>query len=139
MSKPATRRVVRKPTAKPAARPTSRPARAVAQVPLLFQFMRRHGGIVLGLTLLVVGVHILFGPKGLLAMRRGQMEVDRLQGEIQKMNAENQRMTEHVKALKSDPRLIERIAREQMGMTRPGERVYRIAPQQETTSTAPPR
>lgn len=108
-----------------------------AKVPLLFAFLRRHGGVVLGLTLLVVFVHDVFGAKGFLAMRRSQQEVQRLREEITRINSENQNTADHVKALKTDPKLIERIAREQMGLARPGERVYRISPQEETATSVP--
>ncbi len=132
MAKATTKRVVKKAAAKAvvaAARP-----RVAAKVPLVFSFLRRHGGVVLGMTLLVVIVHDLFGAKGFFAMRRSQQEVQKLQEEITRINEENQRMSEHIKALKTDPKLIERIAREQMGMTRPGERVYRIAPKEEAAA-----
>ncbi len=135
MSKTPTKRVVRKPAAKPAASAARRP-RVPAQVPLLFAFLRKHGGIVLGLTLLVVLVHDLFGPKGYLAMRRSQQEVQRLRDDITRINEENLRLADHVKGLKTDPKLIERIAREQMGLARPGERIYRIAPQEGTAATS---
>jgi len=134
MNKTPTKRAVRKPVQKGVPSPARR-APAAAKVPLLFSFLRKHGGLVLGLTLLVVFVHDVFGPKGYLAMRRDQMEVRRLQAEIVKVNEENQRTAEQVKALKSDPKLIERIAREQMGMMRPGERIYRISPQEETNTS----
>ncbi len=132
MHKTAPKRPARKAPAKAA------PAlkRTTARVPLLFSLLRKHGGVILGLTLLVVFVHDVFGPKGFLAMRQNQQEVRRLREEITKINSENQQTAEHIKALKSDPKLIERIAREQMNMMRPGERIYRIAPSEEAVSTA---
>lgn len=135
MGKTPTKRTAGKPAAKAAA-PAARRAQVAAKVPLLFSFLRRHGGIVLGLTLLVVFVHDVFGPKGYLAMRHSQTEVQRLRDDIAKINVENQRTAEQVQALKSDPKLIERIAREQMNMMRPGERIYRIAPQEESATPA---
>jgi cell division protein FtsB len=118
--------------------PATRP-RVAEKVPLLFSFLRKHGGMVLGLTLLVVLVHDVFGTRGLLAMRRSQQEVERLRAEISRIHEENQRAAEHVKALKTDPKLIERIAREQMGLARPGERIYRLSPQEETPASASQR
>jgi len=135
MSKTPQKRAVHKPAARPATPPEKR-ARVAAKVPLLFSLLRRHGAAILGLTLLVVFVHDVFGPRGYLAMRRNQMEIRRLRDDIAKINEENQRTAEQVKALKSDPKLIERIAREQMGMMRPGERVYRISPQEENNASA---
>jgi cell division protein FtsB len=35
-------------------------------------------------------------------------------------------LTEQVNALKSDPKSIERIAREEMGLARPGELIFKL-------------
>lgn len=70
----------------------------------------------------------IFGTHGLIAMRRSQQEAARVQKEIDQMDKENRQMEDHVKALKSDPAAIERIAREEMGLARPGEYIFKIAP-----------
>jgi cell division protein FtsB len=61
-------------------------------------------------------------------MRRAQKEVARLQEEIRQLNEENARLASEVSALKSDPRIIERIAREEMGLSRPGELIFKRPP-----------
>lgn len=38
-------------------------------------------------------------------------------------------LSEKIKSLENDPALLEKIAREQYGMRKPGETVYRIKPQ----------
>ena len=81
---------------------------------------------VLGLGLLALMVHTVFGEHGYLALRRQQGEMDRLQQEIQRLEEENKRLAEEIQALKSDPRAVERVAREQLKMARPGERVITI-------------
>ncbi len=81
---------------------------------------------VLALGLLTLMVHTVFGEHGYLALRRQQREMDRLQQEITRLEQENKRLTEEIESLKSDPLAVERVAREQLKMARPGERVITI-------------
>lgn len=83
--------------------------------------------LVAGLSLLLL--QDIFGTHGLVAMRRSQKESERVQKEIDKINQENRQLEERVKALKTDPQTIERIAREEMGLARPGEYIFKIPPQ----------
>jgi len=91
-------------------------------------FLRQHAGLILGLLLLAVLVHDLFGDHGFLAMRRAQKEVQALQEEIQQLSQDNARLAAEVQALKSDPKIIERIAREEMGLAKPGELIFKLPP-----------
>jgi len=91
-------------------------------------FLRQRGSVLLGFVLFALLVHDIFGDHGFLAMRRAQKEVEQLQQEIQKLNEENSRLAEQVKALKTDPRIIERIAREEMGLAKPGELIFKLPP-----------
>jgi len=68
----------------------------------------------------------VFGPHGFIAMRRTQMEIEQVQQQIGKMNDENKSLADQVSSLKSDPKAIERIAREEMGLARPGEMIFKI-------------
>lgn len=96
-------------------------------------FLRRHAIVILAIGVLALVVHDVFGDHGFLAMRRNQKQAEKLQQEIQQLDQENQRITGEVEALKTDPRAIERIAREQMGLAKPGEYVIRLpeAPKRE--------
>lgn len=84
--------------------------------------------IILGLALFCVAlvVHEIFGSNGYLAMRQKRREYEALQQQIQKLQVENQQLEEKIKALKTDPKAIEKIAREQMGLARPGELIYTL-------------
>ena len=97
----------------------SSPAEVVA-------YMRKNARQILALTLFALFVHDVFGPHGFIAMRRTQKEIDQIQEQISKMNNENKSLTDQVSALKSDPKSIERIAREEMGLARPGEMIFKI-------------
>ena len=61
-------------------------------------------------------------------MRRTQQEMDRLRSDVQRLNRENSEMTGEAKSLKTDPQAIERIAREEMGLARPGEMIFKLPP-----------
>jgi cell division protein FtsB len=73
-------------------------------------------------------IHDVFGAHGLLALRRTQNDIARLRAEISQFDKENRELSEHVKSLKTDPRVIERIAREEMGLARKGEKVFKLPP-----------
>lgn len=89
-------------------------------------FLRRRAGALLGALLLVIFLHDLFGEHGFLEMRRAQKEVRAIQERIEQLNQENARLAAEVQALKSDPKIIERIAREEMGLARPGELIFKL-------------
>ncbi|MGB6544604.1 MAG: septum formation initiator family protein, partial [Candidatus Acidiferrales bacterium] len=71
-------------------------------------------------------VHDIFGAHGFIAMRRTAREIDAARDEISRLDTENRALADQVGALKSDPRIIERIAREEMGLARPGEMIFKV-------------
>jgi len=76
-------------------------------------------------ALAFVCVHDIFGAHGFIAMRRTQQEIAAARDEITQLDTENRALADQVGALKSDPRMIERIAREEMGLARPGEVIFK--------------
>jgi cell division protein FtsB len=105
----------------------------------LGQFWRRNLMWILlaGLGLLVL--QDVFGLHGVLAMRRAQHEAAREQQEIDRINQENVQLQNHVNSLKTDPQAIERIAREQMGLARPGEYIFKIPPTKNASAKSAPQ
>jgi cell division protein FtsB len=90
------------------------------------EYLRRNVRQILGLALFALLVHDVFGTHGFIAMRRTQMEIEQIREQIGKMNEQNKSLTEQVNSLKSDPKSIERIAREEMGLARPGEMIFKL-------------
>ena len=88
--------------------------------------MRQYGRGLLGLLVLVMIVHDVFGTHGFLAMRRTQNEIRRVKADLDALSKENAALAQEVKDLNSDPRLIEKIARDDLGLARPGEIIIRI-------------
>ena len=100
-------------------------------------FFRRNLSWFLAAALALLLLQDIFGAHGLLAMRRSQKEAERVQRKINEINAENRRLEERVKQLKTDPQSIERIAREEMGLARPGEYIFKLAPSAADASGRP--
>jgi len=89
-------------------------------------FLRRNARQILGLALLALLVHDIFGTHGFIAMRRTQKEIEQIRDEIGRINNENKSLADQVNSLKTDPKAIERIAREEMGLARPGELIFKL-------------
>ncbi len=88
--------------------------------------LRRNARSVLSLALLALLVHEIFGTHGFLAMRRTQNEINHLRQEIAHFSQENLELANQIQALKTDAKLIERIAREEMGLAKPGELIFKL-------------
>jgi cell division protein FtsB len=100
-------------------------------------FWQQYGRGLLGLFVLALLVHDVFGAHGFLAMQRTRAEIEKVQKEIERLNKENIQLAEEVKALKSDPRTIEKIAREDLGLAKDGEVIIKI-PQGQQPEQNPP-
>lgn len=90
------------------------------------EFLKLHGRTILGLFVLALVVHDVFGAHGFIAMRRTQNEIERVRKDIDRLNSENIQLGQKVRALKSDPHAIEQIAREELQRAKPGEVIIRI-------------
>jgi len=88
--------------------------------------VRQYGRGLLGLLMLVMIVHDVFGTHGFLAMRRTQHEIRKVKADLDQLTKENAALAQEVKDLNTDPRLIEKIARDDLGLARPGETIIRI-------------
>ena len=89
-------------------------------------YLRRNARQILAFALFALLVHDVFGPHGFLAMRRTQKEIEQIRDQIGKLNNDNKSLSGQVNSLKTDPKAIERIAREEMGLARPGEIIYKL-------------
>jgi cell division protein FtsB len=100
-------------------------------------FWQQYGRGMLGLFLLALLVHDVFGAHGFLAMRRTRAEIERVQKDIDRINKENIQLAEEVKALRSDPRTIEKIAREDLGLAKDGEVIIKIPQERQPEQYSP--
>jgi cell division protein FtsB len=80
-------------------------------------------------TLAVIALAILgFGGQSLSRLWTMKREVDGLEREIAALRVETDRVSASVARLRSDPNAIEQIAREELGLIKPGERVLKLPP-----------
>jgi cell division protein FtsB len=85
---------------------------------------RRVVHILLVLVAIVIVTDALVGDQGLLAMLRARRQYDQLAGDIARQRTENVRLREEARRLKEDPTAIEEVARRDLGLIRPGEKVF---------------
>jgi len=99
--------------------------------------LQHYGRGLLGLLIAVMIVHDVFGAHGFLAMRRTQSEIKKVKAGLDQLSKENATLEQEVKDLKTDPRLIEKIARDDLGLARPGEIIIRIPQEQQQREQNP--
>jgi len=77
---------------------------------------------------LLVTVAAISGERGYLDVRRQKAQLSRLRAEVAALRDENASFLAEVRGLRSDPFLLEVIAREKLGYARPGEIVFMFQP-----------
>jgi cell division protein FtsB len=101
-------------------------------------FYRSRACWIVTAVVLAVGLEGVFGAHGVLAMLRLKREVSQTRQQLQKLNEENGKLANQVRALKSDPETIERLAREQLGLARPGELIFKLPSKNSPPAPAKP-
>ena len=79
--------------------------------------------LVVILLLLLVAASLV-GDRGLLRLYQLHRTRAALTREIEQVSAANSTLAEEVRALRTDPGRVEAIAREELGLVKPGETVY---------------
>jgi cell division protein FtsB len=88
--------------------------------------------VVTGLCSLLVALFLFttFGERGILHIQRLNEEKRELDEKNYLLQKENSALRERIKRLRHDNLFLEKIAREELGLVRPGEIIYRFAPEQ---------
>jgi cell division protein FtsL len=102
------------------------------------ELLQRYGRHLLVLFVVVLVVHDIFGTHGYLAMRHKQQEIQKVNAELDRLNRENADLEKDKLDLKTDPQTIRKIAREELGLAKPGETIIKLpAPPPEPPSAKP--
>ncbi len=72
----------------------------------------------------VILVDALVGDRGLVAMMHARREYEELAATIARERAENAQLRDEARRLREDPSAIEEIARRELGLIKPGEKVF---------------
>ncbi len=82
-------------------------------------------GRVLLLFLVLMGSVILFGNRGVLDNRRLDQKLSDLRKSNEELAVKNDALKKEVLLLRNDMRYIEKVARDELGMVKANDRVYR--------------
>jgi cell division protein FtsB len=77
-----------------------------------------------GILVALLLFNLVFGDMGVIQGIRQRHAVGRLRADLRAAQAENAALAAEVKALGSDPFRIEAIARQELGLARPGEIIF---------------
>ena len=91
---------------------------------------RRRRSRVVRYVVLAVGcvliIDALVGDRGFLAMLKARQQYQTLEASLARSRAENARLREQARDLREDPQAIEDIAHRELGLLRPGEKLFII-------------
>jgi cell division protein FtsB len=104
---------------------------------ILYDIRRRIATAAIAALAIWLFVHVTFGANGMVVYQRKKAEYQSLQKEIRSMQQENDRSAQQIKSLQTDPKAIEKEAREQLHYARPGEVIY-VSPPPPAPPASPP-
>jgi cell division protein FtsB len=90
----------------------------------LYALRRRIATVAVALIAGLLFMHVMFGANGMIVYKQKRTEYESLRRHIVQEQKENDLYTQHIQALKTDEKAIEKEAREQLRYARPGEYVY---------------
>ena len=105
--------------------PARRKARAAT--PAVPQAKRRRTlQMLLVFVTLVLVINALVGERGLMETLRARRQHQELVGSIERLRTENARLRDEARRLRTDPATIEALARQELGLIKPGEMLFII-------------
>jgi cell division protein FtsB len=87
---------------------------------------RRVARYVLALVTAILVVDAVFGEKGLVALLKARRDFEGVEASLGAARAQNARLREDARRLREDPKAIEEIARRELGLIKPGEKLFII-------------
>ena len=85
---------------------------------------RRMLNALLGFATIVLLVDALVGDKGVVERMRANRQLQEAEASLATLRQQNAAMREQIRRLNDDPSLIEAVAREELGLIRPGELLF---------------
>jgi cell division protein FtsB len=85
---------------------------------------------------LVLVINALVGERGLTQTLRARKQHQELVAAIERLRAENTRLRDEARRLRSDPGTIEALARQELGLIKPGEMLFIVKDAKPAPATA---
>ena len=101
--------------------PSSEPPAGTTATPRKSRRVLRY---VLAFVSCVVVIDAVVGEKGLVAMFKARQQYQLLEQSLIRVRSENAALREEARRLREDPRTIEDIARRELGLMKPGEKLF---------------
>lgn len=90
-------------------------------------------------------MNAIFGDNGWMVYRRQQRQLEVLKREVNRLQKENQDLEKQIQGLRSDPKVIDRLAHDQLHLVAPNQTIYTLperdskaARKQPPTDSSPP-
>jgi cell division protein FtsB len=93
---------------------------------ILLRRGRRLARYVLGLVTIILVIDAIVGEKGLLALLKARRDFSAVEQALEQARRENIQLREDARRLREDPTAIEEIARRELGLIKPGEKLFII-------------
>jgi cell division protein FtsB len=87
---------------------------------------RRLARYALGFITVVLVIDAIVGEKGLLALLKARRDFNAVEQALQRSREENVDLREQARRLREDPAAIEEVARRELGLIKPGEKLFII-------------
>jgi cell division protein FtsB len=87
---------------------------------------RRVAKYVLGFVTIVLVIDAVAGDKGLLTLLKARRDFAAVEQALQRARQENAELREQARRLREDPSAVEEIARRELGLIKPGEKLFII-------------
>lgn len=90
--------------------------------------IQKHRGIiiVIGISLFVLFLLVYYAPYGCHTYLVMREDLARVNSEIDRLKSQNQEIKKEITLLKTDPRYVEQVAREKLGMLKKNEIIFEV-------------
>jgi cell division protein DivIC len=90
------------------------------------KFFSNPANLIFSAIILALVFYLLFAKKGLVQRIKLELESRKLKKEIELLQIQNEQLRKKIHELETNPKAVEKIAREKYGMVKEGEELFKI-------------
>ena len=76
-------------------------------------------------SIFLIAYWTIFGDNGILKLKKIEQESEKVKAASEKIKSENERLKKEIKLLQDDRKYVEKVAREELGMTSKDEIIFK--------------